>query len=181
MPPEIRELMQQAEQLMAYITQNSSAINAETQRALAQFLQETNDFIQEFSGELPPIEEIEAQQAEVANEVTSEAPAVPLGGPVPELDRAPHESSNINALKYDPNKKQLFIKFMGKDTADSGPVYSYQDVPQNVFDVISRGGVAPLTSGKNKYHQWHRGITPSHGASVSALIKKGGYSYRRMG
>jgi hypothetical protein len=104
----------------------------------------------------------------------------PTGGEVPDLERAPHESSNINAFKYMPESKQLYIKFMGKDSADSGPVYSYQNVEKNIFDIIARGGVGPLTSGKNKYHEWHKGVTPSHGASVSALLKKGGYNYQRV-
>jgi len=184
MPPEIQELMQQAQTLIAYISQNGATLNRETQQVLTAFLQETNEFIVDYMekmGELPPIEEIEQEQAQVANAGSPPTPQVPpTGGPVPEMDRAPHESSNINALKYDPKKQQLFIKFMGKDTANSGPVYSYQNVPQNIFDVILRGGVAPITSGRNRYHAWHRGITPSHGAAVSALIKKGGYPYQRM-
>lgn len=106
--------------------------------------------------------------------------APPTGGEVPELERAPHESSNINSFKYIPKTKELYIKFMGKDEADSGPVYSYKNVEKNIFDVIARGGVGPLTSGKNKYHSWFRGILPSHGAAVSALLKKGNYSYTRI-
>lgn len=182
MPPEIQQLLQQTQMLMSYIMQNGSSLNSETQQVLAGFLQQTNEFITRYIENLTPLEQIKNEQAQIANEMAPPEPPIPpsFNGPVPEVERAPHESSNIYGLKYDPSKQQLYIKFMGKDTAESGPVYSYQGVPKNIFDVILRGGVAPLTSGKNKYHAWFEGITPSHGASVSALIKKGGYPYQRV-
>jgi len=180
MPAEIQELMQQAEQLIAYITQNAASINAETQRALAQFLQETNDFIQEFSGELPSTGEMEAQQAEVANEVTPQAPAVPPGGPVPELDDAPFPSSNISRFRYDPESQKLIIQFLGNHPNRNGSVYEYSQVPQNIFNIFRRGAVAPRTSGSNAWHTWKEGSAPSLGASAYALIREGGFSYRRL-
>jgi hypothetical protein len=178
----VNEFIADVEQLIAYMQQNAGRLNPATQKAVMVFLQEAMAFIEESQTGLPPIEEMEAEQAEVAEQVgpPSQPPTPPTGGPVPPLDRAPHESSNINAFKYDPKSQQLYIKFMGKDSADSGPVYRYNDVPQNIFEVILRGGVAPLTSGQNRHHRWIRGVTPSHGASVSALIKKGGYSFQRM-
>lgn len=98
----------------------------------------------------------------------------------PELQPGPFPSSNINSFKYDPKNERLFVKFHGKDNADSGPVYGYQGVPEFIFDVFRRGAVAPKTSGKNKYHQWFKGVTPSLGASMNALIKAGGYAYNRI-
>ena len=175
------EFIADVEQLIAYMQQNAGRLNPATQQAIMAFLQEAMAFIEENETGLPPIEEMEEEQAETAELVSPIQPPAPsTGEPAPETDRAPHESSNINGFKYDPRSQKLYIKFMGKDTADSGPVYKYSGVPQNIFDVILRGGVAPLTSGKNKYHTWHKGITPSHGASVSALIKKGGYEYTRL-
>ncbi len=99
---------------------------------------------------------------------------------VPQLDQGPFPSSNINSFKYNPNTKQLFVKFHGKDSADSGPVYGYQNVPKNIYDVFSAGRVGPKTSGQNQYHKWIKGVTPSLGASLNALIKEGGYPYQRM-
>ena len=100
--------------------------------------------------------------------------------PVPELDQGPFPSSNINSFKYDPKNQQLWVKFHGKDTANSGLTYTYQNVPEFIFDVFRRGAVGPKTSGRNRYHTWHRGVTPSLGAAMSALIKAGGYPYQRL-
>lgn len=99
--------------------------------------------------------------------------------PVPKLDQGPFPSSNVNAFKYDPKTQQLFVKFHGKDTADSGPIYQYGGVPKYIYDVFSKGRVAPKTSGANQYHRWIEGVTPSLGASLYALIRNGGYAYQR--
>jgi hypothetical protein len=98
----------------------------------------------------------------------------------PQLEPGPFPSSNVNAFKYNPKTQQLFVKFHGKDSADSGPVYGYQNVPQNIYDVFAQGRVGPKTSGQNQYHRWIKGVTPSLGASLNALIKEGGYPYQRM-
>lgn len=91
-----------------------------------------------------------------------------------------YPSSNINSFKYNPDNKQLFVKFHGKDTADSGPTYSYEGIPEYIFDIFRRGAVGPKTTGANKYHAWFRGVTPSLGAAMYALIKKGPYPYQRV-
>lgn len=96
------------------------------------------------------------------------------------LQGTPYPSSNINAFKYDPSKKQLVVKFMGKDQANAGPTYSYDNVPEHLVDVFARGAVGPKTTGKNKWHAWFKGRTPSHGAAMAALIKNGGYPYQRV-
>jgi hypothetical protein len=107
-------------------------------------------------------------------------PSVPTGGEVPELEAAPHESSNINAFRYNPANGQLFVKFQGKFPSQDGPVYSYEGVPKNIYDLFSRGAVAPKTSGSNSWHTWKEGVTPSHGASMYALIRQGAYPYQRV-
>lgn len=99
---------------------------------------------------------------------------------VPELDAAPHPSSNINAFRYDPQSKKLFVKFQDKYPNTNGPVYQYEGVPQFIFDVFSRGAVAPKTSGKNAWHRWRKGKTPSLGAAMYALVKQGGYPYQKV-
>lgn len=93
---------------------------------------------------------------------------------------SPFPSSNVAAFKYDPKTQKLLVRFHGKEPSDVGSVYGYDGVPQNIYDVFSRGGVAPRTSGQNRYHRWIKGVTPSLGASLYALIREGGYPYRRM-
>lgn len=114
------------------------------------------------------------------NENQSSADNLPPTQAVPQLDQGPYPSSNVNSFKYDPNKQTLFVKFHGQDSADSGPTYRYENVPRNIYDVFSKGRVAPKTSGQNKYHQWIKGVTPSLGASLYALIRNGGYPYQKI-
>lgn len=128
------------------------------------------------------LEEAESEQAEVANEMLPPGqPPQPLtGGEVPELEQAPHESSNINAFRYDPKTGKLFVKFQGKYPQQNGPVYAYEGIPKNIYDVFRRGAVAPKTSGSNAWHTWKEGVSPSHGAAMYALIKQGGYPYQKI-
>lgn len=100
--------------------------------------------------------------------------------PLPELEGAPHPSSNINAFQYDPKSGKLLVKFMGKDVANAGPTYAYEGVPPFIFDIFKRGAVGPKTSGSNKWHAWKKGVTPSHGAAMYALIKAGGFPYQKV-
>ncbi len=104
-------------------------------------------------------------------------PPVPPGNG---LNPVPHESSNINAIAYDPNSRHMLVQFHGPYPNEAGPVYQYDDVPANAYEIIGRGQVAPRTSGRNRYHAWQRNIAPSHGASVNALLKEGGHAYRRV-
>jgi hypothetical protein len=99
----------------------------------------------------------------------------------PELNNAQHPSAQVNAFKYDQNSQELFIKYQDKYPGQNGPVYKYSGVPKFIYDVFSRGGVPPKTSGKNEWHEWKEGITPSLGAAVNALIKAGGFQYQKIG
>lgn len=150
------ELLQGIEMLMQYISTNGSSLNPETQQALAQLLSQANQLIESLSGGIGDIQ------------------------PPEDLENAPYPSSNIHAFRYNPDNGQLFVKFQGKYPQNNGPVYSYQNVPPFIFDVFSRGAVAPKTSGSNKWHTWKKGVTPSLGASMHALIKAGGYPYKRL-
>ncbi len=107
-------------------------------------------------------------------------PSIPTGGPIPELEQAPHESSNINSFRYDPQSRQLYVKFQGRYPQQNGPIYSYNGVPPFIYDVFRRGSLAPRTSGRNAWHTWREGVTPSHGAAMYALIRSGGYPYQRI-
>lgn len=109
----------------------------------------------------------------------SQAPGVPFPG-IPQVPGGEYPSSNVNGLKYDPKSGQLLVQFHGPYPQAEGPIYSYKDVPPYVYDIIARGAVGPKTSGKNRYHEWIRGVTPSLGASVNALLKAGNFSYTRL-
>ena len=173
----LEEILDQIIYTIEQVTQSGEELPDELQGMLAQEITDTIALINELRGEegLPPEEDLIQTDEEIKNPAS-----VPNGETPPPLDPAPYPSSNVNAFKFNPKTKELFVKYMGKDSANAGPTYKYSDVPQNIFDVILRGGVGPLSSGKNKYHAWHKGITPSHGASVSALIKNGGYQYQRL-
>ena len=97
-----------------------------------------------------------------------------------ELPLAPHESSQINGFQYDPESGKLQVQFHGKYPQAAGSVYEYDDVPAWVYDLFQRGAIAPKTSGSNRFHRWEKGKSPSHGASMNAAIKAGGFSYRKV-
>ena len=100
--------------------------------------------------------------------------------PVTEIPASPYPSSNISGVKYDPKNKRMFVQFLGPFPNRNGPKYSYENVEPFIFDIIQRGAVGPKTSGSNRYHRWIRGVTPSLGASVHALLKAGGNPYQRV-
>lgn len=161
---------------------NGEEIPDEMAGQIADILQEEYariDQLREQNNEPPPIEEIEAEEAQVANQVSPPEPPPPTE-PIPPLEPAPHASSNINAFRYNPEDGELYVKFQGKYPAENGQVYKYQNVPKNIYEVFRRGAVAPKTSGRNAWHTWKRGISPSHGASLYALIREGGYAYQRV-
>lgn len=98
----------------------------------------------------------------------------------PEVPGGQYPSSNVEGFKYDPENNRLFIQFHGPYPQAKGPIYSYEDVPEFIYKVLERGAVGPKTSGRNRYHEWKKGITPSYGAVVNALVKAGGYPYKRL-
>lgn len=129
------------------------------------------------------LQQVEQQPPESPEQIEEEAiQQVPSAIPqqIPQLESAPYPSSNINAFKYNPEQGKLFVKFQGKYPQQNGPTYQYSDVPAYIFDIFRRGAVAPKTSGKNAWHTWKRGVTPSHGASMNALLKAGGFQYQKL-
>lgn len=120
---------------------------------------------------LARMEQITSSKSSAGNIPVSTSSSVP---------QADFPSSNIFGFNYDPASQTMKVKFMGKDTADSGPVYEYSGVGQNTFNIIKRGSVAPRTSGKNRWHTWKKGQSPSHGASVYALLREGGHPYKKV-
>jgi hypothetical protein len=151
---------------------------AELVQAVTQVMQSGEELSDEFQGLLAEtLNNLVTRIDELRNQQTNTGAQAPI---TPPLEPGPYPSSNVNAFKYDPRNGTLFVKFHGKDSADSGPVYKYDGVPRNIYDVFSKGRVAPKTSGQNQYHRWIRGITPSLGASLYALIRNGGFPYQRM-
>lgn len=161
-----------SEELQNQIAEEITLLNSEIDKLYqAQKQQEAQEELQE----------AETEQAEVANELSPPVQPIPSSDePIPPLDAAPHESSNINAFRYEPETGKLFVKFQGKYPSENGPVYSYEGVPKNIYDVFRRGAVSPKTSGSNGWHTWKEGVTPSHGAAMYALIKQGGYKYSKL-
>jgi hypothetical protein len=152
---ELRELLQELMQAVALVMQSGEQLPDKLQGMIAQTLELLFTRIEE---------------------ATQGAPAV-----LPTVPAAEFPSSNVNGFKYDPKNQELLVQFHGPYPQAAGPTYSYKNVPPFIYDVISRGAVGPKTSGQNRYHRWIRGVTPSLGASVSALVKNGGYSYTKIG
>ena len=89
-------------------------------------------------------------------------------------------SSNVFGFAYDPSQKQLFVKFNGKDNKEDGPIYAYDNVPEQIFKIFAAGSIPAKTNGNNRWGQWWRGKKPSIGASHNDLIKKGGFPFRKV-
>lgn len=111
-------------------------------------------------------------------------PAQPPGAPPippiePTTEPANFPSSNINGFNYDYKTGKLLVKFNGREVRDDGPTYSYEGVPRYIYDIFRRGAVPPQTSGRNRWHRWQRGVTPSLGAAMYHLIRTN-YPYQRV-
>lgn len=94
---------------------------------------------------------------------------------------SPISSSNVYGFQYDPKSKSLMVKFNGKDTKGSGPVYQYDNVPPEIYEAFSSGSVPATTDGANRWGRWWKGKVPSVGASAFALLNRGPFSYRKIG
>lgn len=90
------------------------------------------------------------------------------------------DSSNIYSFGYDDDSGELYVKFQGDYPHTNGPVYKYNGVPQEIFELFKVGAIPAKTKGKNKWGHWWPGKVPSLGASMHELIKKGGYQYQRV-
>jgi len=183
----IEDIKNALREVMQLLVQRGQPLSDELKLKIAQVMEHAATRITQLRQEQKAEQPNEAETVDEALEQISETvqgqpettSTQPPGG-IPQLDTAPHESSNINAFRYEPESKRLFVKFQGKYPQQNGPVYSYEDVPRNIFEVFRRGAVAPKTSGKNAWHTWKKGVTPSHGAAMYALIREGGYSYQRL-
>ncbi len=108
------------------------------------------------------------------------APITPAQPPEKMRMARPMPSSNIHSFGYDDKTGKLLVKFQGDYPNQNGPVYGYAGVPKQVFEMFRQGAIPAKTKGKNDWGEWWVGKQPSLGASMSALIKNGGYQYQRL-
>lgn len=160
----MNEFMANVQQLLDYLEANANKLSQETQRELAQFLQEAFQFI-------------EMQQQ---GDVDSLPPTPPKKPKEDENFSAAFPSSNVEGFAYDDKNEKLLVRFFGKWPNWEGPIYSYDGVPPYIFEMIQRGLIPAKTNGENKWGKWWEGKVPSVGASVNNLLKNGPFPYQRL-
>jgi ABC-type uncharacterized transport system substrate-binding protein len=84
-------------------------------------------------------------------------------------------SSNVKSILYNDETNEMFIKFQDKS------IYTYFNVPFQLFLDVSGGKATCITSGENKYGSWFVGKTPSAGAAVHRYLIKRGVAYKKGG
>jgi hypothetical protein len=84
-------------------------------------------------------------------------------------------SSNVKKIMYNDDTKEMFIQFQDKS------IYTYFNVPFQLFLDVSGGKATCITSGENKYGSWFVGKTPSAGAAVHRYLIKRGVAYKKGG
>lgn len=99
--------------------------------------------------------------------------------PQPELEEA-MPSSNVSAFRYDDKTNRLLVQFLGRYPNRRGPIYAYEGVPKEIFQLFQRGAVPARTNGRNRWGAWWRGKVPSIGASLYTLLAQGPYQYQRL-
>ena len=90
------------------------------------------------------------------------------------IPQAGLQSSTVYGFKYNPQKKNLFVKFQGVG------VYKYDNVPRNIANLFANGSAKAKTQGSNRYGAWFVGKSPSLGASLNEYIKKLGFPYQKI-
>lgn len=147
---------------------------------LESLMQQATALVDELSeDEMAQVLQIFRDAVELIQEQESQAP-IEAPGQIGALPSSTHESSNVNGFKYDPESQELHVQFHGPYPNAAGPIYSYAGVPKYLFDIIEKGSVGPKTSGKNRYHAWVKGVTPSLGGTVNAILKAGGFKYEKI-
>lgn len=89
-------------------------------------------------------------------------------------------SSNVEGFAYDDKTNRLLVRFLGEHPNRNGPVYAYEGVPKNIFELFQRGAVPARTDGRNRWGRWWKGKSPSIGASLYTLIKNQNFPYQRL-
>lgn len=156
----MNELIEYAQSIMAFLEQEGGTLNLESQLALGELLQNILQIIQE-------------------QEPTGGPPLTPPTEPGPINPSMP--SSNVEGFAYDDKTGRLLVRFLGKHPNRNGPIYAYEGVPPNIFDIFRRGAIPAKTNGRNKWGEWFQGKYPSMGAAMYHVIRAGGYPYRQIG
>lgn len=158
----MNELLEYAQSIISFLETNGAGLNVESQRALGELLQNILQIIQEQEGGagLPP------------------PPTGPGPGPGDLEPSMP--SSNVEGFAYDDKSGKLLVRFLGKHPNRNGPIYAYEGVPPNIFDIFRRGAIPAKTNGRNKWGQWWQGKYPSMGAAMYHMIRAGGYPYQKV-
>jgi hypothetical protein len=86
-------------------------------------------------------------------------------------------SSNVSGMQYDPKTGKLLVRFHGNK---GEPVYQYDGVPPQIFQLLQHGNAFAQTKGKNKWGEWWPMKNPSIGAALNQWIKRAGYPYQRI-
>lgn len=162
----MNELLDYFQSILSYAETNAQNLNQESQLALAEFIQQLAQFIEEQSR---------------VTEGEEEGPIHPPGGgPGPNNIQEAMPSSNVEGFAYDDKNNRLLVRFLGQHPNRNGPIYSYEGVPRNIFDLFRTGSIPARTNGQNKWGRWFQGKVPSIGASLFTLIKNQGYQYQRV-
>ena len=150
------EILQYFQMLMQYAAENAASLSPESQQALAQMI---------------------SQFIEIIEMLTN--PGVPQETEQPPIEEA-MPSSNVEGFAYDPKTNRLYVRFLGRYPERNGPVYQYENVPANIFDIFRKGAIPAKTNGRNRWGRWFRGKYPSIGAAMYHVIRAGGYPFQQI-
>jgi hypothetical protein len=154
---ELEAMLQELTQTLQTVIQSGQQLSENVKLAVAQTLEILFNRIEELRG--------------------SETPPVPPTQP--KLTES-MPSSNVEGFAYDDNSNRLYVRFLGKHPNRYGPVYQYENVPANIFEIFRRGAIPAKTDGKNKWGHWWKGKYPSMGAAMYHLIRAGGFPYQQV-
>lgn len=136
------------------------------------------DYLRTYPGEgFKELASNPARIAQVIEKLQSETPGQPPQTDALGIQDTQFPSSNVAGMKYDPKSGKLLVKFHG----DNGePIYQYDGVPPQIFQLLQHGNAFAKTRGKNKWGEWWPMKNPSIGAALNQWIKKAGFPYQRL-
>ncbi len=115
--------------------------------------------------------------AQVIERLQAQGPPGQPGEDAQGIQGTQFPSSNVEGMKYDPQNRKLLVKFHGENQQ---PVYQYDGVPPQIFQLLQHGNAFAKTKGKNRWGEWWPMKNPSIGAAVNQFLKRGGYAYQRV-
>jgi KTSC domain len=154
----------------------------ELREAIATVLEMASQMIDELDDDMMmALAELLNAASERLTEMEQE-PEGPIGGPGPRPDdiTPAMPSSNVEGFAYDDKTGRMLVRFLGKYPDKEGPIYGYEGIPKNIFEIFRKGGIPAKTNGKNKWGTWWQGKYPSIGAAMYHLIRAGNYPYQRL-